>query len=220
MSERGSPPTWLAAVDLTELGAWVLDQAIERAAREHAVLHVVHVASPGALLDLEDTAYPRHAPLQQDLERSLVAKVRQRLELAVEVPERVAASVRFGDVAGEIIAAAAELAADSILVGAPHGKRRIRWRARGSVAQEVVAAAPCPVVVMREQAHPAPEIERPCPECVATRGESGGRELWCPRHRHRLGRRHTYHFVSRNVSAQENAPLVVHSSAASAPLRH
>jgi hypothetical protein len=49
-----------------------------------------------------------------------------------------------------------------------------------------------------------PEIEPPCPECVAARRESQGQKLWCARHseRHYLTP-HTYHYASNGIYSAE-----------------
>jgi hypothetical protein len=80
----------------------------------------------------------------------------------------------------------------------------------GSVAESLVRSAPCPVLVVREmQRHGALEVDGTCSDCERVRLESGGERLWCARHEQPLGRRHTYHHVPRNVSAQPNLPLVL-----------
>jgi hypothetical protein len=79
----------------------------------------------------------------------------------------------------------------------------------GSVAELTVRLAPCPVLVVRPKARPAPipVIEPPCPRCVETRAATGGKEFWCEQHRERHGQRHTYHQGDR-ASAETNLPLI------------
>jgi nucleotide-binding universal stress UspA family protein len=218
MKNPDTTATILVAIDFSDLDELLLDEGIRRAAADSGVLHVIHVTSwPPMTMD---TPNPDPGLSMQGLQSALVARVRQRLDLAQAVSERGAVShVRTGNTAAEIVDVGAELDADLILVGT-HGMTGVKRFVLGSVAEKVVRTATCPVLVMRQKAHSTPEIERPCPLCVATRRETHGRELWCDQHRHVLGRRHTYHFVSRNVAAQENAPLVVRPGAASEPLRH
>jgi hypothetical protein len=80
----------------------------------------------------------------------------------------------------------------------------------GSVAEGVVRLAPCPVLVVRpkDETGPLPSIEPPCPACVETRKKTDGKELWCARHKEHHIRAHTYHYVDRNVSSHEKAPLI------------
>jgi len=79
----------------------------------------------------------------------------------------------------------------------------------GSVSEGVIRLAPCPVLVVRPQvsATEGPAIAPPCPECVAARRASGGKDFWCEQHRERHGQRHTYHYESR--VAQPTNPLLV-----------
>jgi hypothetical protein len=58
-----------------------------------------------------------------------------------------------------------------------------------------VRHAGCPVFVVRPKAHEhfVPEIEPPCPRCVAARVESMGKRFWCEQHQQPHGRRHTYY---------------------------
>ncbi len=220
MTDKKIPSTILVAVDFSELGDLALDQGIVRAVRDEATLHVVHVAATNSPPLMTDTVYPRRTPSFENLEETLIAKVRERLELAAAVPETGAvAHLRAGSIPEEIVNVGAELDADLIVLGT-HGRRGIQRVILGSVAERVVRTATCPVIVMRLKQHSTAEIERPCPVCVAARRESGGTELWCEQHRHGLGRRHTYHFVSRNVAARENMPLVMQPGATSEPLRH
>jgi len=220
MTHESKHPTILAAVDFSDLTNFVIDEAIRHAVRDDATLHVVHIAPPAAPPATMDTAYPRRAPTFQNLEHALLSRVGERLELAPAQPgQRLLTHVRTGPAADEIVDLAADLDADLILVGT-HGRTGITRWVLGSVAERVARTANCPVLVVREKDHSTPEIERPCPRCVVARRESNGRELWCEQHRHSLGRRHTYHFVPRNVSSRENAPLVVQSRASSEPLRH
>lgn len=95
---------------------------------------------------------------------------------------------------------ASDLGADLIVVGT-HGRQGLERFLMGSVAEGVVRLAPCPVLVVRPRgAHSghegsSPAIEPPCPDCLAERRASGGKELWCKRHREHHARAHTYHFT-------------------------
>jgi nucleotide-binding universal stress UspA family protein len=80
----------------------------------------------------------------------------QRLQaLAREVAGRdapVETLIREGDPAKEIVAAAAELGADLIVV-ATHGYTGLKHLWHGSIAEKVVRYASCPVLVVRDQEH-------------------------------------------------------------------
>jgi nucleotide-binding universal stress UspA family protein len=58
----------------------------------------------------------------------------------------------IGDPAGEIVRLANEKQADLIVMGT-HGRRGLRRLLMGSVAEQVVRKAPCPVVTVKDPAH-------------------------------------------------------------------
>ncbi|UQA57233.1 hypothetical protein [Polyangium aurulentum] len=49
---------------------------------------------------------------------------------------------------------------------------------------------------MAKKENPVPEIEPPCPACLATRSETNGEVFWCNRHSEHHPRAHTYHYQS------------------------
>ena len=63
---------------------------------------------------------------------------------------RVMTVLRVGSPAREIIAAAADGAAD-LIVMATHGRGEVHRRLVGSVADKVIRLAPCPVLVVKGQ---------------------------------------------------------------------
>lgn len=121
---------------------------------------------------------------------------------------RVVAHVRFDAIADEIAQLAADLDADLVVVGT-HGRKGVSRVLLGSSAEATVRLAPCPVLVVRPKAvpEPLPQIEPPCPRCVAERRATNGAEMWCAQHRERHGQRHTYHQGDR-VSSDGGMPLV------------
>lgn len=83
-----------------------------------------------------------------------------------------------------IVQIASDLEADLVVVGT-HGRTGVARFAIGSVAEQVVRHAGCPVLVVRpKDQHPNAEvlIEPPCADCVLARKETGRRTLWCTRH--------------------------------------
>ena len=93
----------------------------------------------------------------------------------------------------EIVQLAANLHADAIILGT-HDRGSLSRMLLGSVTEEVMRKAGCPVYVARAKDHSAttPEIEPPCTACVAIQAQTSGRTLWCERHtkRHAHGRLH------------------------------
>lgn len=198
----------VAGVDFDERARMVIDQALDLAARGDCLLHVVHVArEPGPSLE-PDTIYMRPEPVLDQLESDLLELTRARASQAPRVPERgVMVHVMTGDPAESLNTLANELEAESILVGTEQ-RRGLRRLARRSVAARVVRTATRPVVVLRAKSQ-APPIEPACAACIEARRASSGRELWCERHQHNLGRRHTYHFAARTSAILVNMPLLL-----------
>jgi nucleotide-binding universal stress UspA family protein len=93
----------------------------------------------------------------------------------------------------EIVQLAADLHADAVIVGT-HDRGPLSRMVLGSVAEVVMRKAGCPVYVARAKDYgaAAPDIEPPCPACVAIQQQTNGRALWCDRHtkRHAHGRLH------------------------------
>jgi nucleotide-binding universal stress UspA family protein len=195
--------------DFSEHGSLALDQAIRMASYNQATLHVVHVTVQTTPTMVLDGSFPRVAPTLEDTEKSLAERVKLRLAaVGKRGIEGAVIHVRTGDVGPEICYVATELEADLIIVGT-HGRQGVVRLLLGSVAEEVVRTANCPVLVVRPKVTlDVPEIAKACSECVVARRATAGRELWCEQHKHNLRGRHTYHYVPRNVSSQENMPLV------------
>jgi nucleotide-binding universal stress UspA family protein len=141
-------------------------------------LHLVHVVQPppadggsGILL----TAAELCARAQEAL-RAAVARVRERFAGEIAIHTSVGSPVH------EILALAAELGVEFIVVGA-HRKSVVERWALGSVSEKVVRKARCAVLVAKPNQHRAtvPAIEPPCADCVALqRREGEGR--WCAQH--------------------------------------
>lgn len=89
-----------------------------------------------------------------------------------------------GSPARAILETADVVDAELIIVGT-HGRRGLKRLVLGSVAEEVMREASCPVLVMRPRRHtPHPELvpEPPCPDCVEVREATGGARWWCEVH--------------------------------------
>lgn len=98
----------------------------------------------------------------------------------------------------EIVQLAADVNADVVIVGS-RDRSRLDRAVNGSVSEQVIRHARCPVFVSRVKDHDVivPAIEPPCSACLATQNETKGARLWCERHasRHVRGRLH-YGFSS------------------------
>jgi nucleotide-binding universal stress UspA family protein len=217
MSDAKKPYVIVVGVDYSETGELALTKALELAAEQRrAEVHVLNVMPLNLpLLAPEVAAGAVSASIQEAASR-ITAHVEKRAAAFRQGRTdddalsgiRIVAHLRTDSPAFEVAQLAADLEADLVVVGT-HGRRALARMLVGSVAELTVRLAPCPVLVVRPKARPAPipTIEPPCPRCVEERAASGGKELWCAQHRERHGQRHTYHQGDR-VSAETNMPLV------------
>jgi nucleotide-binding universal stress UspA family protein len=194
--------TAIVGIDFSDLSNQALDQALEVTGLHAGEVHVVYVEPdlPQNTMLLAPLVEPTPATalLEQVRLRATerLAAVQARGTLGVK---RVVVHVRHGSAAEEIAQLAADLDADLVVVGS-HGRRGLSRVLLGSVAERVSRLARCPVWIIRPKDHQAinraPEIEPPCPQCVARRAATNGAELWCARHAEHHIRAHTYSYVN------------------------
>lgn len=150
----------LVAVDYSGCAWEVVAEAAHLATRldaEVIMLHVVHVpegVGPDTVLhaggDLEGVSALQalDADAKTELRALAAAFEDQGVEVRVEI--------RHGDAVEGILAAAREHEPTMLLTGT-HGRTGVRRLFLGSVAEEVIRRAPCPVLTVRtldEEAHP------------------------------------------------------------------
>lgn len=183
MPSKRPPLTLVAGIDFSETSGSVLSRSIELASEvDGAQLYFMHVS--------KDKDFARQAAEAEKLKAMVV-------DALTKTPRRsrfrVAIHVLSGSPSREIVAFAAHVDADYVVVGM-RAHRPMRELLLGSVAQHVLRAAGCPVIAARPRNHDlsaeAPEIEPPCAECVRTRSESGGTKIWCARHSEHHPRAH------------------------------
>jgi len=171
----------LAPID----GSPATDQVVASASRFAQMvtggeLHLLHVVDRVA--DAETTlANDVASDLKRERDRMVETAARRARDLGVP---RLLVHVVDDRPAHGILATAAELGADLILVGT-HARRGLARIVMGSVAEEIVRKASCPVLVVREKSYGAnavPEIEPPCPACIEAQHTSRGAKMWCARH--------------------------------------
>lgn len=135
-----TPKNILVATALDDLGRIALDTALGLASALHSKVHVLHVvALPGG----EDSMHSLHE--LQLAERHADSKL-QSLADAIRPTGRLGeVAARVGIVPTTILEHAKHLGADLIVVGthARHGLSRV---VMGSVAEEVLRRAECPVL--------------------------------------------------------------------------
>ncbi len=118
-----------------------------------AKLVLLHVALRSVMIEGEAAIAPRSEAYFQE--------EREKLE-SVSVPAgvRVERHVGEGDPAGEILRAAQAVKADLIVMGS-HGRTGLSRLLMGSVAEQIVRKAPCPVLTVRTPALQAESAEGP-----------------------------------------------------------
>lgn len=141
----------VVATDFSAASELAVSAAAVLAGQNQAALHLLHAHVPTSPATLrEDPTTHRVVPdgaTRAKLEGELRA-LAERLAPAVPVTITVAAGE---EAAPLIVEHARELDAD-LLVIATHGRTGVRHLVLGSVAEEVVRTAPCPVLTLRSKA--------------------------------------------------------------------
>jgi nucleotide-binding universal stress UspA family protein len=100
----------------------------------------------------EAPALPPAGPIPYESLAPLAARAQEPLEDLLASLRRACAEttglVKLGRAADEILAAAAEIHADLVVMGT-HGRRGLAHAVMGSVAERVVRASPVPVLTVR-----------------------------------------------------------------------
>lgn len=166
-----------------------------------ATIEALYVSPPIG----QKLSYEQQADVTDDLRARLARFIEEGLRSAGVDTLAVSAHVYPGDPATEILRLAEDVEADLIVVGT-HGRVGVKRLLMGSVAEQVMREARCPVLVMRPRhydEHPELAPEPPCPQCVRVRDQTSGAARWCeahdrpwvPAHRYayRDGALHPYH---------------------------
>ena len=133
----------LCPIDFSAASLAALSIAIEQAKARGAVLDLLHVWQPG--LEYAGDGPPIPCAAEQPTE-----KIEQDLvSLAVDLPEkRVRYHVTHGHPADDIVATAAELRSNLVVMGT-HARQGVRRWIIGSVCESVLQSCPCPVLICR-----------------------------------------------------------------------
>jgi nucleotide-binding universal stress UspA family protein len=137
-------------VDFSDASRLALLEAADLARSFGAELALVHVAPPVASPAAEALLAPpaRHGEEDPDAPQLLAAWGSEAEALAGRAVQTRLSSGRPGQ---EILRYAREGGFDLLVVGS-HGRSGLRHLVLGSVAEELVRAAPCPVLVVRRSA--------------------------------------------------------------------
>jgi nucleotide-binding universal stress UspA family protein len=136
----------LMATDFSEISQRALAGAITLAAQNHALLSVVHVLPADWRYEILDN------PPEIDLER---IDAHKRLEAATraigfaQAPNSVI--IQHGPVPQKVVALAEEAGVDLLVIGT-RGRAGLTKLALGSVAEELLRIAPCPVITFGPKA--------------------------------------------------------------------
>jgi nucleotide-binding universal stress UspA family protein len=109
----------------------------------NARLVVLHVAAPPPIVGYAEGIVPIEPPVSYDAIRAKLHEVR-----AAKLPIAVEHRLTEGDAATEILATAKEMHCDLIVIGT-HGRTGLSRLLMGSVAEQVLRRADCPVVTVR-----------------------------------------------------------------------
>lgn len=139
-----APTNILVPTDFSRCSERALDYACELAPKLGATIHVVNAI--GALLPELSIALTDQmiATLRSNNTAALEKLIAPRRALATFGPFKVA----DGDARDAILQAAKETHADLIVIGT-HGRRGFRRALLGSVTENVLRVAPCPVLAVR-----------------------------------------------------------------------
>jgi universal stress protein A len=140
----------LVPIDFSECSKKALQYAIPLAKEQEAAITLLYVVTPvygtgeyGAL-DYGEL----EVSMREGGEKELAKLAKQ--EVSSQVPTDL--QIRTGSPAHEIIEVARRLPADLIVIST-HGRTGLKHVLLGSVAEQVVRTAPCPVFVVRELEH-------------------------------------------------------------------
>ena len=138
----------LGPVDFSDCSTKALQYAIPLAKQHQAsliLLYVVPTVYAAAEYGMAD-----YAQVQQSMRTEATVKLETLALHEVHGAVPVERQVHVGSPAHEILNVAADAATDLIVIST-HGRTGLKHVFMGSVAEEVVRRAPCPVLVVRER---------------------------------------------------------------------
>lgn len=137
------------ATDFSPASEPAFRKAVEMARKEGAELIVTHVYAPAAGLSHSGVADDLvEAEIDERMRKDVEKKLEAVLEKARAEGVRVRGEVRAGHAPKEL-AVLAEASGAALLVLGTHGRTGFKKLVAGSVANDVIATAPCPVLTVR-----------------------------------------------------------------------
>lgn len=182
MNTSGASTHIVVGFDFSPLAELALREAAALAVdRPDISIHVVNARSDGR----HRISHSASEDVNFEVEAAMKASARLALaDQGAGEGVEVFTHALFGDPAKAIVAMAEDVDAELIIVGT-HGRRGIKRLVLGSVAEEVMRSASCPVLVMRprrRESHPELMPEPACAQCVEVRAATGGTAWWCQVH--------------------------------------
>jgi universal stress protein A len=153
----------LVAVDFSETSKNALAYGKQLAAAFGGRLHVLHVAD---VISMSAAQFYPEGPGDPEAKSRELASGQLRAYLAAEGAAGASTAVRVApEPAIEIVEHVKQIHADLLVLGT-HGRTGVSRLLMGSVAEQVVRTAPCPVLIVRPSEH---EFVLPDPVSVAAR---------------------------------------------------
>lgn len=141
----------LVPIDFSDCSKKALKYAVPFARQFGATIQLIHVVPMNYFVGSEFGAID--FPLMEaDLKKSAQKQLDAFVAEEIGSDATAEAAVRAGQPVHEIVAAARQGEADLIILST-HGRTGLRHVFMGSVAENVVRYAPCPVLIVREHEH-------------------------------------------------------------------
>jgi nucleotide-binding universal stress UspA family protein len=168
--------TILVAADFSESSREAFWVACALASEDKTRVFVLHVMEPRSVP--ETPGYVgrrtvRHLRIARDPPEHESLKERLREVYAPDQPLDVEYQTKAGEAAGEILRSCEEIQCDLIVMGT-HGRKGLSRLLAGSIAEEVLRKAPCPVLALRS--HDTPRRDEPIRLILHPTGFSEGSE--------------------------------------------
>jgi nucleotide-binding universal stress UspA family protein len=202
----------VVGADFDVTGDQALAEALKLAdTRGDVHIHVAHVLSDHLGSRREAIIAKRTVELE-DVPQKLRLHVQKRFGPLLETAaKKVVMHVRVGRPAEALSQLAVDLDAELIIVGT-HGRRGLEKFVLGSVAQDLLQIAHCPVLIARPKdfrgLSKTPKPEPLCDDCAKARADSDGETLWCAWHARPHIRAHVYGYEEQYYSPGHTTTLV------------
>lgn len=138
----------LYATDFSATSRRALDTALALAKSRNAKLTVLYVLAPIVLVPEQYLDAVTMDRLQKQARQWSTRQLGSLATRAKKAGVKASTLLREGDAADQIVRACRSTKSDLIVMGT-HGRRGLQKFLLGSVAERVVATAPCPVVTVR-----------------------------------------------------------------------